>query len=269
MRKQFRLGETRPAGYVFRVPARERPLVDNKPERPCFLLTRCSDEDLATLALMTTKRTEALFGATLLELAGVSGTLPGQENAYVNLSSIFGLPTDRLSTSAVNLARHLPAVRMALKAALGVGSGVGSGHGGSIRGHLVRLTESMARRFEFEYGIVVTEHAYSAARRTQAVVRIVDGAAFLVESETAADFRSAPEDVIPPREAAWVRQLPTSWTLPVIDTIRLTSVRERWIDSARRETWLERQIEDVFPVAIDSGTLSRIEAVLAVRLSLP
>lgn len=272
MRTPFREGETRPAGYVFDVPAKARHLADQKPSRPFLLLLRCGEGDPATLALMTTKATEAQYGATLFEFTGELGKrkLPGQERSYANLSSLHFMPTDELVAAEDNLARYLPRLRGSLKTALGVGSGRGrDGAGGSIRGYVVRLSERMVHRYAFEYGVVVTAHAYSAARRLQSVVPVIDAANFLEAGETVADFRGEDTDVIPPAGAKWLRQLPPDLVLPVIDTALVTSFSEGWNRSPRQDTWLEEQIVRVFPTPVDAETLAHIDAALSARLRLP
>jgi hypothetical protein len=272
MKKTFRPEEARPAGHVFRVPSVVRHLRDNKPSRPFLLLTRSSGQDLASLALMTTKRTEGGYGAPLYEFADQRARLPlpGQERSYADLCSLIFRQADRLGTSERSHARHMDAVRASLRAALGVGEGIGPGTAGaSIRGRLVRLTRGMDGLYEFRYGVVLTEHRYSAARRLQVLVPVVDVRTFLSEAETVADFDPEPGDVLPPRNQAWVTQLPSAWERPVIDTVRLSSFSERWEASQRRETWLEEQIEYVFPVAVDAATLAEIESALSTRLGLP
>ena len=69
--------------------------------------------------------------------------------------------------------------------------------------------------------------------------------------------------------AAWLRQIPPAWERPVIDTVRLASFSERWEHGTRRETWLEEQIAEVYPVALDAASLAAVEAALAARLGLP
>lgn len=272
MRTWFHDDETRPAGYVFNVPAEVRHLGDDKPSRPFLLLVRCADDDPATLALMTTKATEAQYGAVLFEFTEERGKqrLPGQERSYANLSSLFVLPADELVAAENNLARYLAPLRAELKTALGIGSGRSpDGTAGSIRGYVVRLAEHIAHEFGFEYGVVVSGHQYSAARRLQSVVPVVDAAEFLEAGEAVEDFRREDTDVPPPAGAAWLRQLPTEWELPVIDTALITSFSEGWKRSPRPETWLDEQIVRVFPTAVDADTLENIEASLSARLSLP
>lgn len=110
---------------------------------------------------MTTKATEAQYGAVLFEFTGERGRqrLPGQERSYANLSSLFVVPADELVLAENNLARYLPPLRASLKTALGIGSGKGpDGIAGRIRGHVVRLAGHMVRKFGFEYGVVVSAH---------------------------------------------------------------------------------------------------------------
>lgn len=271
MRKIFRPGDTRPAGYVFPVPSKSRHLRDNKPSRPFLLLTRSGGLDLAALALMTTKSTESSYGATLYEFADRRGkqSLPGQERSFVDLSSLIFRRADRLEVSEQIHIRHMDSVRAKLNVALGMGAGTGPGRAGtSIRGHLVRLSWRIADLYEFRFGVVLTEHEYSAARRLQVLVPVVDVETFLIGGETVDDFAPEPGDVIPPSSAPWISQLPPSWTLPVVDTVRLASFSERWQASPRRETWLEGQIEHVFPIAVDPRTLAMIESAVTSRLEL-
>lgn len=268
----FRPDETRPAGYVFPIPAAARHISDEKPVRPFLLLTRITGEERGTLALMTTKNTEELYGAALFEIEDRRGKqlFPGQERSYVDLSSLLFRRGDKLPVADLNHARHLAAVRVQLKVALGIGTGAGPGGAGcSIRGHLVRMHHEIAAAYGFAFGVVLTEHRYSSARRLQVLVPVVDVRDFLAHGEAAGDFIPAAADVVASRDAAWIRQLPAAWEFPVIDTVRLASFTERWTASRRRNTWLEEQIVEVYPVPLDADSLGRIEAALVQRLSLP
>jgi len=190
---------------------------------------------------MTTKETEARYGATLFEFTRERGklALPDQERSYANLSSLHLLPADELTAAEDNLARYLPALRVLLKSALGIGSGTGPrGGGGSIRGYIVRLSGRMVLEFGFEYGVVATSHQYSAARRLQVIVPVLDAAEFLDPGEAVTDFRGEGTDVVPPEGEAWLRQLPADWALPVFDTTLITVFSEGWKQSPRPDTWL-------------------------------
>lgn len=269
--KRFTPDETRPAGYGFQVPAAERHIRDKKPSRPFLLLTRSNEPELATLALMTSKSTEEQYGATLYEFPHRRGRmkLPGQESSYTDLSSFLFRATHRLREAKYNHARSMPGVRTQLKIALGFGTGIGSGlPKTSIRGHVVRLTQEMATQFEFEFGIVLTQHTYSASRRIQALAPVVDLAVLLPPEKTRADFEPAPGDVLPASDAPWLAQLPSTWLAPVIDTERFTSFSERWEESTNRGHWLGEQIKHVFPTPTDSTTLTAVETTLARRFQL-
>jgi len=268
----FETNDTRPAGHVFTLPTGRLHFGDRKPTRPFLLLTRCGGDDLGNLALMTSKRTEQLYGATLVELADQRGklNLPDQESSFVNLSSLSFFPAGELRRSESSCARHLPVVRAALSEALGIGTGVGDGReGGSLRGFVVRLADDIAADFEFRYGIVVTGHRYSAVRRLQIVVPLVDAADFLSPGESRDDFRPLPGDVLPTASPTWTQQLPARWLAPVIDTARLVSFSHRWTASPRPETWLDPQIDLVYPVPVDIETLGAVERALTSLLDLP
>lgn len=272
MKKRFRREEARPAGYVFTIPAAARHLRDNKPSRPFLLLARSAGVEPAPLALMTTKSTEGHYGATLYEFMDRRGkqALPGQERSYADLSSLLFREAGALQRFEANHGRHMPAVRARLKTALGVGTGIGPGTAGeSIRGHLVQLVEPLTAMYEFQFGIVLTQHDYSGSRRLQTIVPVVDVRTFLGNDETIGDFSPEPGDVLPTLTPAWTSQLPREWEAPVVDTVRLSTFSERWEQSPRRETWLDEQIERVFPIPVDGVTLDRIEEVLTERFTLP
>lgn len=272
MKKIFHSSETRPAGSVFPIPLTARHIRDNKQVRPFLLLSRVTGEELGTLALMTTKRTETLFHAPMYEVVDRRGKqlLPGQEESLVDLTSYIFRRADALVESDGTHARHLPAIRKLLKSALGIGSGVGPGGAGrSIRGHLVRMSAEIAEMYAFGFGVVLTQHEYSAARRLQALVPVMDMGAFLRAGEAITDFERVETDVIPAPTAEWIRQLPPGWRFPFIDTVRLASFTERWQNSRRPETWLDRQIAEVYPLPLDAASLDLIESALVNRLQLP
>jgi hypothetical protein len=271
MKTIFRHEDARPAGHVFRIPRKVRHIRDNKPSRPFLLLTRCSGFQLATLALMTTKSTESEYGGTLHEFGRERGrsSLPGQERSYVDLCSLMFRRADHLHESERSHARQMNAVRLHLREALGIGQGIGPGTpGDSIRGHLVKLANVIAELYEFEYGIVLTNHTYSAARRLQVIVPVVDVQAFLGDGETGDRFVPETWDVVPASTSSWIAQLPAGWLFPVIDTVRIASFTERWEAGSRPDTWLEEQIERVLPVPVDDATLTKIESAVASRLQL-
>lgn len=274
MNRTLRKGATRPAGYTFHVPAADWLGADRKTARPYFLVERVEDpselEVMGTLALMTSKNTEARqHGALLHEIVPMRGRLRlrHQASSYVNTCWVLFRASLRLRTYDRVHTGEVPAVKAMLSQALGM-AGNAAAEGESIRGRLVHLNEEVARRFAFEYGIVLTAHLYSVKRRWQTIVPVVDISSYLEPEETATDFVQEDTDVLPESGCAWCRQLPAGW-IPVIDTVLLSTFSERWMGSKSPEFWLDEQIDHVFPLPVDPLTMARIESALAERLRLP
>ena len=274
MNRLLRRGATRPAGYTFHVPAADWLGADRKSARPYFLVERVEDpselEVMGTLALMTSKDTEGRqHGALLHEIVPMRRKLPlrDQASSYVNTCWVLFRASLRLRTYDRVHTREVPGVKAMLSEAL-YGTDETAAEAGSIRGRLVHLTEEVAKRFAFEYGIVLTVHSYSAKRRWQTIVPVVDVSSYLQPGGTLSDFVQEDTDVLPDASCAWCRQLPAGWT-PVIDTVLLSTFSERWMLSRDPKSWLDEQIDRVFPVPVDPHTMGRIECALAKRLGLP
>lgn len=179
-------------------------------------------------------------------------------------------PIHTLLESIGNHARVMTEVRKKTHEALGITKGFGPGHPGtSIRGHIVRLTPAIEARFQFRYGIVLTQHTYSGARRIQALVPAVDVTMYLAEGEDPKDFKPLDSEVLIDRSLPWAGQFPPEWTHPVVDTALLSSFTEEWTKSPNPKKHLPKQIEHVYTVPIDSKTLTSIENAIRADLSLP
>ncbi|HEY7769045.1 hypothetical protein [Longimicrobium sp.] len=269
MSKIARPGEAWPTGYVFDVPRWRRNVPDSKPWRPFYLLNRVVPGDAATLALMTTKSTEVAHGATQFIVPDTKKLrLPGQDASYIEVSSILVEDSSNFSTASDNLSRHRAAVRAQLHTALGMGEGTGPGtKGESIRGFLVRLTRPMEREFGYSFGIVLTRHEYSRARRLQTVVPVLDLRVFTGPAVSAATFEPK-GGLIRPADgtAAWLRQLPPEWAGHVLDVPLLNTFTEEWRMHRDPARWLPRQIEHVYPTPVDDATLAAVEAAVSERL---
>lgn len=268
----FGADDVRPAGHVFVIPTSLVPFADRKPGRPFLLLNRCTAGALGNVAPMTTKATEQQYGATLLEFADQRGKLrlPDQVSSYVNFSSLTVVAGSTLKESFRSYARQMPVVRAALKQALGIGTGFGTGAPGeSLRGYVVRLADRLMATFGSRLGMVITEHQYSAAWRKQVVVAIDDISAYLARGKTLDDFRPESGEVLPNQGAAWLRQLPAGRTMRIVDAARLMTFSQRWRHGPRPETWLEAQIEHIYPIPVDTDTLAAIESALIARFNLP
>jgi len=264
----FRPWDTRPAGHIFFIPPAERPDEDVK-SRPHFLLHRSTPDPgrfaLATLAHMTTKRTEGeQFGAPVHELRADGVARPDQEGFFVNGARLLPRDPRRLSRSAFVAADEVRAVRETVGSAIGIGEGVAVGDSRSIRGRLVRVAPRTARKAGFEYAFVLTQHAYSAQRRWQVLVPVID---------MVVDGDDGPEELIPsdgdvvPEAAPWWKALP--FEQPMIETAALTTLSEEWRKSRHSDRWLKRQIAVVTRHSIDLATLERVEAAIISRLHLP
>jgi len=262
-------GEAWPTGYVFDVPRSRRNVPDAKPWRPFYLLNRVVPGDAATLALMTTKSTEVAYGATQFTVPNPKNLrLPGQDASYIEVSSILVEDSSNFSTASDNLSRYRAAVRTHLHTALGMGQGTGPGTDGeSIRGFLVRLTRAMEREFGYAFGIVLTRHEYSRARRLQTVVPVL-GLRYFTGPSIPPEVFEPKGGLIRPADggAAWLRQLPAEWAGHVLDVPLLNTFTEEWQEHRDPKRWLPRQIEHVYPIPVDDATLAAVEAAVSERL---
>jgi hypothetical protein len=273
MKRKLRRGETRPAGYTFWIPTAGWLSADKKAARPYFLVERVEDPSqsdvMGTLALMSTKDTEGRqYGAYLHEIKARRPKLryPDQRASFVNTSWVLFRASSQLREYDVPVqSASVPAVKASLRDALGIGP-PSTPAVGSIRGRLVRLAESVASRFNFAYGVVLTADSYSAARRWQTIVPVVDTSAYL-DPTSPAEFQPLESDIMPAADLAWCRHLPGGWT-PVIDTALLSTFSEAWTRSKEPAHWLKGQIDEVYPTPVDASTLLQIEAALCRRLGL-
>lgn len=260
---RFRRGAPRPAGHIFHIPAAERPTDDPK-SRPHFLVNRCDPAadplSVAALAHMTTKAAEHTeYGSPIHEIAA-SGTLtrPDQAGSYVIAARLLPRSPERLVVSAWSAVDHVRSVRRAVLVALGLGEGLAAAGAASVRGRLVRVHD---RRAEIRYGCIVTGHSYSASRRYQVIVPIIDR---VVHGPDGPELLDPNRWSVVPARQAWWDALP--FRSPMLDTAGLISLSEPWRRGRDPRRWLKRQIE-VTDAAIDAATLAEVEARIMERLS--
>ncbi|HEV7591443.1 MAG TPA: hypothetical protein VGO40_25235 [Longimicrobium sp.] len=166
----------RPAGHIFFIPAEERPGDDPK-NRPHFLLNRCDPAAdahvLGTLAHMSTKPTEMVeYGCAGHEIAGTPHVRKmGWDRNFVITTRLLPLLAQDLKESRYSAVDEVRNVRRSVMQALSIGGGIEPRGNGSVRGRIVRVLEDSA---DFDFGFVLTEHQYSAQRRYQIVVPIID-----------------------------------------------------------------------------------------------
>jgi hypothetical protein len=240
-------------------------VTDDPKSRPHFLANRCdpaSDPDgLATLAHMSTRNTEAArYGCPSHEIVPREvSRQPHHPRSFVVAARLVPQLPDQLQASLASAFRDVEGVRAAILRAIAPGDAMKQPPG-SVRGRLVRVLDSRA---DFRYGVLVTEGRYSAQRRYQLVVPVIDRVVTGV---------SGPEilepvrwDVQPRRAYAWMKSIPLQQ--PMFDTAGLIALTEPWRHGSDRRTWLARQIE-VLDVAVDADTLSAILARIIERLQL-
>lgn len=261
---RFLIGATRPAGHIFYIPASERPTDDPK-NRPHFLVNRCEPGldplAVATLAHMSTKATEhAQYGSPFHQLVNPAGrTSPDQEGNYVIAARVLPRDPGSLVFSAMSAVDAVRPVRAAVLSAAGLGEGVAAPGKTSVRGRLVRVLDPDVHA---EYGCVLTCHAYSASRRYQMIVPIIDR--FVKGPDGPEILEPIRWDVVPAR-CPWWDALP--FTMPMLDTAELTSLSEGWRrSSSNRGGWLKPQIE-LLDAVVDEATLAAVEAKIVERLS--
>lgn len=279
--RDFRLGESRPAGAVFWLPRELSLGSDPKQSRLHILLHQCDDDDLpgdeagifATLAYMSTKNTEHAqyrapaykFLTPELQPIGV-----GQEGSFALTSRFLMVDVRTLSHASHQASpRDIRGCLASVRQGLGIGRGPAAQGGRSVRGHLARIESPIRDVTGLEFGIVVTDHAYSGKRRYQAVVPLVDLGDLLEPGEDLADFTPDPTEFLVPRtDGRWTNAIPASWPAVLVDTMRLITLTEEWKKVKNPERWLKKQIT-VLPYKVGKAVLDKIDNRLVRRFSLP
>lgn len=259
---RFAPGATRPAGHIFYLSPQERPTDDPK-TRPHFLVNRCDlaadPSVMATMAHMTTRPTEdAAYGCPVHEIIDPAAVRqPGQRSIYVLGARLLPFVPEWLSESAMSAVQEVRSVRRAVLEAIGLGEGVASPTSRSVRGRLVRIHDA---RVGPRHGCVLTAHAYSASRRYQIIVPVVDRVVGGPEGSRL--LKPTRWDVVSARHPWW-HALPLDE--PMLDTAGLISLSELWRKSSDPRHWLKPQIE-IVDAFIDEGTLAAVEEKIAERL---
>lgn len=284
VRKTFRVGETRPKGSVFWLP-RELGLADDpKHSRPHLLLHDCegeAEDDLddasgifSTLAYMTTKDTEhEQYGAPRYRLSTLAlrPVDVGQAGSFVLTSRFLMTDVTDLHEAAaqVNVA-DMRGCLTEVRDGIGIGTGNGvKAFSSSVRGCLARIESTVRELTGLEFGIVITCHEYSGARRYQALVPVLDVADLLDEGETSSDFvPESAEFLVERARAGWTSALPAHWAGILVDTARLITLTEEWRKVKNPRLWLARQIT-VLPIPVEDHVLHAIDERIVTRLSLP
>lgn len=270
-KRKLKPGQTRTAGQVFYVPKEARLAEDTKNRRHLLLHDATDDGTaavLATLVHLTTQDPEhrahkaPFYRLTTQALQPPDPTAKG---SFVNGPRLVFRDVRRLVDSIGEASREdMEGVRRAVANALGMTRQ--PVHPGSVRGRIAQVTGTLQKDTGFAFGVVLTNHTYSAERRFQAIVPIIDLQLLLRDGETPADFVPDETDVLPGNRP-WCAKLPKSWTEPLIDTARLVTLTEAWKQGRNKNAWLPKQIT-ILDQSVDDETLREIESVLAGRLGL-
>lgn len=162
-------------GEVWFLPPESRVGGDIKWRRHVLLLSCEDDEDVATLAYASTSDVEAVFGGSSVLVDPTRSPRCGfSAPTYVAPCRLVVAASEDLERLAGRLSRDMAALRRALRRALGIGRGQES-----LRGRIVELGEELTAKAGFRVGVIVTEPAYSLARRFQLIVPLLDAAEYL------------------------------------------------------------------------------------------
>ena len=223
---------------------------------------------LATLVHLTTKDTERrAHKAPFYRLTTPALQPPDSEprGSFVNGPRLVFRDVRKLIDSVGEASSNdVEGARRAVADALGITRQ--PTHQESVRGRIAQIAGTLQKDTGFAFGVVLTNHVYSAERRFQAIVPIIDLQVLLRDGETPDDFVPDETDVLPGNRP-WCAKLPKSWAEPLIDTARLVTLTEEWQQGRNRNAWLPKQIT-ILDRSVDGETLREIESTLARRLGL-
>lgn len=253
----------RPAGHVFTLPHDRVPSSDVK-DRGYVLLNRCAPPAHGTLAFRSSKPTERdQFGAPAASLGKPAVSPQARSHrgrsAPESPGDSFLYPTRLVFWPAADLVRssqtvtmHLRGIRRTTANALGIGTGTHASAGQGHRGKLLRLSDEGLSVFPFRWGVVLTDHRYSAEQRWQVVVPVFRSARKPMPSDVAVG-----ESEGPPRSLPWISAINPDWKSAVLSCALVCSVSH-----------LDRHVDRIDSATVDDATLAALEAELTFRFAL-
>ena len=183
-------------GDIHNLPTEEHPDPDRKPGRPWLLVHTPGGAKRCVLAYGTTQDTEAVEGATALDIRWrrLSGTFT--ESRFFTARLRNHDPAE-IGDRVGHARTYREDIRASFAAALGIGTGVGAGAAGSVeRGQVVALHSIIRERIGARWAVLVTRPQYACRRRHQILVPIHDaGEVDLMDGEISS-------------RASWVEALP-------------------------------------------------------------
>jgi hypothetical protein len=237
-------------GEVWFLPPQAEEGGDDKPRRH-VLLTSLDEDEGGVFAYASTQRTEAAFGATYLPID--PAVAAGHGTGFTKLTRVY--PSRLVPAAAEDFLRmtgrineEMPRLRVLLREALGIGTGTAldGTSGASWRGMVVRLSLVRRRSTGYEFGIVLTEHRYSARRRYQIIVPM----------ENLAEFQPVKGDVVI-ADQVWCR------TVSPVMAGAILAVGD--IQSVFHQT----DIESWTGATIEGSQLAELEAAIMRMFALP
>lgn len=162
------------------------------------------DEEAGMFSYASTQATEARFGAAHLFVDPATSRSPHSgftRPTYIYPSRLVrALPEDLLRMTG-RLVAEMPELRQALGIALGLGhAATATSNAQGWRGRVVRFAPRRSAAIDYEFGIVVTEPAYSRRERYQLVIPVDD----------LDEFEAEPGDLVI-EEPAWLPVQMTNW----------------------------------------------------------
>lgn len=231
-------------GEVWFLPPEAREHGDPKMRRHVLLTTCAEDDDIGVLSYASTAAVEAAFGGATLLLdpsAHAYRHTGFTRPTYITPCRLISAGSEQMVRLMGRIIDELPDIRRELRRALGLGTGTAASSSGtgSLRGHVVVLSDALADECGALYGMVVTEHGYSAAGRYQLFIPVLD----------AEEFRAEPDDVVVTGEA-WLRAMSPHPSTAIVAT-RLIQTAFQPLD-----------VKAVLPVLGSETTLRAIDRAL-------
>lgn len=223
-------------GEVWFLPPESAPGGDDKARRH-VLLTDVDESAEGILAYASTRTTEAAFGAVSLYVDPAASPDCGfaKPTRVYPCRLVPAEPVDFLRRTG-RLLHELPHLKRVQRIALGSGTGGAASGSSSWRGKVVRLNESIREIIRYPFGVVLTEHHYSARRRYQIIVPLGNAAEILPDE---GDLLVA--------DVPWLSVLSPDLAEAVLSVSEIHSV------------FHPREIDSWTGAVIDDGTLGEIE----------
>lgn len=174
------------AGAVYFVPPDARPSAYHDDRRHVLMRRLDSDQEpgsIITASYASTSSRPRTLGASCHDIDGAHPQNKGcgfDRYTYVYPGIVASVDQADLTDCAGAVGpAHWSRIRDKFRKGLGIGTGIRGDpgvHGDSWRGVVVRVAEDFENDSGFRYGVIVTEHAFSAKQEWQTLVPVLDAA---------------------------------------------------------------------------------------------